>query len=169
MRNKLTLRLAYSGLLAALVALLTAYVRLPVAMLKGYAHLGDLGVLLCSLVLGPFAALPAAVGSGLADLLAGFPIYAPFTLVIKGALGFAFGKWVRLKRFSPVNLLLLILGGVFMVGAYFLTDALLYGAEAAAASFIGNCVQGGAMVAGGMVLIPVCDTLPSSIFGRLRG
>ena len=168
-RNATTLRLAYGGLLAAMIALLTAYVRLPVVMLKGYAHLGDLGILLSSLVLGPFAALPAAVGSGLADLLAGYPVYAPFTLVIKGAMGYALGKWILTRRFSVRNLIVLILTAAFMVGAYFLTDTLLYGAEAAVASFVGNCVQGGAMVAGGLVLIPLCCALPKAMLGRFRG
>jgi uncharacterized membrane protein len=168
MRNRSTLRLAYGGLLAAAIALLTAYVRLPVVMLKGYAHLGDLGILLSGLVLGPFAALPAAVGSGLADLLAGYPVYAPFTLVIKGAMGFALGRWIRVRRFSVRNLLVLVGTAAFMVGAYFLTDALLYGTEAAVASLVGNCVQGGAMVAGGLVLIPMCCSLPKEICGRIR-
>lgn len=60
-----------------MIALLTAFVRLPVVMLKGYAHLGDVGILLSSLILGPFAAVPAAVGSALADLLAATPCTPP--------------------------------------------------------------------------------------------
>ena len=166
MHRNATLKLAYGGLLAAMIALLTAYVRLPVVMLKGYAHLGDLGILLSSLMLGPFAAVPAAIGSGLADILAGYITYAPFTLIIKGAMGFFMGKWILSQRFSVRNLLVLVLTAAFMVGTYFLTDALLYGVEAAIASIVGNCVQGGAMVVGGVVLIPVFCSLPENIRRR---
>jgi len=153
--------------MAAVIAVLTAYVRLPVVMLKGYTHLGDVGILASSLILGPFALLPAAVGSALADLLAGYAQYAPFTLIIKGAMGFAMGKWISVKRFSAINLLVLFASAAFMVGAYFLTDALLYGWEAAIASVVGNCVQGTAMFAGGLVLIPLYCSLPRTIRGRL--
>ncbi len=92
MRRKRTILLAYGGLCAALIALLTAFVRLPAPTLKGYAHLGDLGILFCSMLLGPFCAVPAAAGSALADVLATYPLYAPFTLAIKALMGFWMGK-----------------------------------------------------------------------------
>ena len=133
MNHSTTRRLAYGGLMAALIALLTAYVRLDIlfflSMHSGYAHLGDVGIVLASLVMGPFAAVPAALGSTIADLLAGYVTYAPFTLVIKGAMGFILGKWLVAKRLSARNIALLILTAAFMVGAYFLTDTLLYGVE----------------------------------------
>lgn len=171
MHKTATRRLAYGGLMAALIALLTAYVRLDILFfisMKGYAHLGDVGIVLASLVMGPFAAVPAALGSALADLLAGYVTYAPFTLVIKGLMGFALGKWLAAKRFSVRNVLLLVATAAFMVGAYFLTDTLLYGVEAAIGSVFGNCVQGGAMIAGGIVLLPVYCALPESIRGRTK-
>ncbi len=165
-----TRRLAYGGLMAALIALLTAYVGLDIlfflSMRSGYAHLGDVGIVLASLVMGPFAAVPAALGSAIADLLAGYVTYAPFTLIIKGAMGFILGKWLIAKRFSVRNIALLVVTAAFMVGAYFLTDTLLYGVEAAIGSILGNCIQGVAMVAGGVVLAPLYCSLPESVRGR---
>ena len=166
MNRNATLRLAYGGVLAAMIALLTAFVRLPVVMLKGYAHLGDVGILLSSLILGPFAAVPAAGGSALADLLAGYAMYAPFTLLIKGPMGFFLGKWIARKRLSARSVILTALVALFMVGGYFLADMLLYGLEAAIASVVGNAVQGGALVAGGLVLLPLYCSLPQSIQRR---
>ena len=169
MNRTTTRRLAYGGLMAALIALLTAYVRLDILFfisMRGYAHLGDVGIVLSSLVMGPFAAVPAALGSAIADLLAGYVTYAPFTLVIKGVMGFVLGKWLAAKRLSVRNVCLLVLTAAFMVGAYFLTDTLLYGVEAAIGSVFGNCVQGGAMVAGGIVLLPIYCSLPESVRGR---
>ena len=167
MRRKRTILLAYGGLCAALIALLTAFVRLPAPMLKGYAHLGDLGILFCSMLLGPFCAVPAAAGSALADVLATYPLYAPFTLAIKALMGFWMGQRIVRQRFSLRNLLTLILNAVWMVGAYFLTDALLFGMEAAIGSFFGNLVQGIALVVGGMVLIPLVSSLPPEAFRRI--
>ena len=155
MRDQATRRLAYGGLMAALIALLTAYVHLSVfiPMQAGYAHLGDVGIVLASIIMGPFAAVPAALGSALVDVLLGaFATYAPFTLVIKGVMGFVLGKFLVAKRFSVRNACLLLLMAAFMVGAYFLTDTLLYGVEAAIGSVVGNCVQGAAMLAGGVVI-----------------
>ena len=172
MKDSKTRRLAYGGLMAALIALLTAYVRLDIlfflSMRSGYAHLGDVGIVLSSLVMGPFAAVPAALGSAIADLLAGYVTYAPFTLAIKGAMGFMLGKWLVPKRFSARNIALLVLAAAFMVGAYFLTDTLLYGLEAAIGSVIGNCVQGVAMLAGGVVLAPIYCSLPERIRGKRK-
>ena len=169
MRDQMTRRLAYGGLMAALIALLTAYVRLDIlfflSMHSGYAHLGDVGIVIASLLMGPFAAVPAALGSAIADLLAGYVTYAPFTLVIKGAMGFFMGKWLVAKRFSARNIALLLLTAAFMVGAYFLTDTLLYGVEAAIGSVVGNCVQGAAMLAGGVVILPIYCSLPERIRG----
>ena len=75
MRDQTTRRLAYGGLMAALIALLTAYVRLDIlfflSMHSGYAHLGDVGIVIASLLMGPFAAAPAALGSAIADLWRG--------------------------------------------------------------------------------------------------
>ena len=84
-----TRQLCLAGLLTAVVMVLTM-IRLPVPMTEGYAHIGDAAILLCGLVLGPLGAVPAALGSALIDLY-GFAIYAPFTLVIKGAMCFFAG------------------------------------------------------------------------------
>ena len=67
-------RLTMGGMLAALVAVFTAYVSVPIA--GGYFHPGDAMIALSAIVLGPYAAIPAAIGSGLADLLAArLPLY----------------------------------------------------------------------------------------------
>ena len=169
MRDQATRRLAYGGLMAALIALLTAYVHLSVfiPMQAGYAHLGDVGIVLASIIMGPFAAVPAALGSALVDVLLGaFATYAPFTLVIKGVMGFVLGKFLVAKCFSVRNACLLLLMAAFMVGAYFFTDTLLYGVEAAIGSVVGNCVQGGLMLVGGMVILPLYCSLPARVRGK---
>jgi hypothetical protein len=79
----LTKKLALSGVFAAVIFILTAFVRIPLA--TGYIHLGDAAIFAACVYLGRNAALSAAAGSALADLI-GYPQYAPFTFIIKGAM-----------------------------------------------------------------------------------
>ena len=77
-RNNLK-KVAYAGVLAALVFIGTE-LHIPTAI--GHINLGDLVILVSSYILGPLAFFPAAIGSTLADLLAGYPQYAVATFII---------------------------------------------------------------------------------------
>ncbi len=77
-------KLTMSALLAALTAVSVLVVQIPMPG-TGYLNLGDGIVLLCGLLLGPlYGAAAAGIGSAIADLISGYVIYAPATLVIKG-------------------------------------------------------------------------------------
>ena len=143
-----TRQLCLAGLLTAVVLVMTM-IRLPVPMMQGYPHIGDAAILLCGLVLGPMGTVPAAIGSALADLIYGYVFYAPFTLVIKGAMGFFAGKF--LKNGLSVRNILTVAG--ISVFAYFLTDMVLYGWAAAAGSIVGNIAQAIASIALGCVVL----------------
>lgn len=145
-----TRQLCLAGLLTAVVMVLTM-IRLPVPMTEGYAHIGDAAILLCGLVLGPLGAVPAALGSALIDLF-GFAIYAPFTLVIKGAMGFFAGKFLK-SGLKVKNIAIVIAISAFMVLAYFLTDMVLYGWAVALGSALGNVTQALASIALGCVVL----------------
>ncbi len=65
------------------------------------------------------------LGASLADLLLGYPLWAPFTLAIKGAEGFVVGHLARKNR----NLALLA-GASVMITGYAAMAGLLYGPKA---------------------------------------
>ena len=135
-------RLTHSGLLAALIALLTAYVKVPIP--AGFAHMGDAAVILSGLLLGPYGVLPAAVGSALGDLMAGYQHYAVFSALIKGVMAWVAGKWmIPAERVSVRNVLALIVVFLWMVIAYFPVNALLYSLDMAYVSIPGNLAQAG--------------------------
>lgn len=74
--------LTLSGVFAALIYILTAYVHVPTGV--GYTHMGDgLIFLAASLLPTPYAAAAGAIGGALADGLSGFVIWLPATVVIK--------------------------------------------------------------------------------------
>ena len=87
-RNKL-IYLTLAGVFAAMVYLLTAFVKVPTG--AGYTHAGDSAVFLAACILpAPYAAAAAAIGACLADGLGGFVIWMPATLVIKALAALCF-------------------------------------------------------------------------------
>lgn len=151
MNSKKIKRLTLGGMLAALTAVFNAYVSLPIA--GGYFHPGDAMIALSGVVLGPFAAVPAAIGSCLADLLAGYTIYAPFTFAVKGVMGLIAGWGCASGKINLRSAGALVLGGLTVVGGYFATDTILYGAETALASVPWNALQGAIYIAFGIICL----------------
>lgn len=83
-----TREVALTGLMAALVLVITRAFVLPIPQTKGFFNLGEAGVYLAAVLFGPrVGALAGGIGSALADLTLGYAHYAPFTLVIKGIEG----------------------------------------------------------------------------------
>lgn len=149
---------AYAGVLAALIFIGTE-LHIPTAI--GHINLGDLMILVSSYILGPFALVPAAIGSTLADLLAGYPQYAVATFIIKGVMGFVAG--VLLKRNSEGKVSLgrklsaSFVAEIIMIAGYFAFESLpfMYGVTAAAGSLIPNGIQASAAIVGAVPLMYV--------------
>ncbi len=148
-QKKINLRLiAECGILAALVFIGTE-LRIPTAL--GFMNLGDGVILLASYFLGPAAFFPAAIGSALGDLIAGYPVYIAPTFVIKGLMGLAAALVMRKaeeKNFAGV--LIRVVAGVIaeliMVGGYFAFETVMYGVEAASGSLVFNLIQSGVAI-----------------------
>ena len=126
MKKESVRNLALSGLLGALILLMTAYLHIPVG--KGYIHVGDAFVYLAAVLLpAPYSILTAAGAGALADLLSGYPLWAPVTFAIKGLSTLFFtAKWKE-KPLCTRNSLAPVPAGILCVGGYYLYEALLYG------------------------------------------
>ena len=158
-KNKNNLKLiAYAGVLAALVFVGTE-LHIPTAI--GYINLGDLVILLSSYILGPVAFIPAALGSTLADLLAGYPQYAVATFLIKGLMGFTAGLLLKRNAQGKTSLVrkvsVTFLAELIMIAGYFAFESLpfMYGVEAALGSVIPNGIQASAAIVGAVPLMYV--------------
>ena len=89
MKNKTTRRICLTALMAAIIYVFTAYIHVPSH--TGYTHVGDgFLYLAASLLPAPYAAAAGAIGAGLADLLSGYSIWAPGTIIIKALTAFCF-------------------------------------------------------------------------------
>ena len=154
MSDKQVRRLAMSGVMAALVFVMTYLPKVPVPVTGGYVHLGDGMVFLAAMLLGPMGVAAAAVGSALSDLVGGYMTYLIPTFLIKGVM--ALVAW---KLYKPGNwlqiIIAFILAEVVMVAGYFAFEAVLYGVPAALGAVGPNAIQGVAGVAVGLL----CATL----------
>lgn len=159
---------AFAGIGAALVFVATFSVRIPIPATEGYLNLGDAVILILSYILGPWAFFPAAVGSAMGDLIAGYAQYIIPTFIIKGSMALFAGLVFKKVSGSDISLIRRILAfagaEVIMVGGYFLFESLpfMYGPAAAALSVPFNLIQG---AAGILVAVPVSYV---KAFGKFR-
>jgi len=157
-----TRTLTVNALLVALTAVATLVIRFPTPATQGYLNLGDAVIFVAALCFGPRAgALAGGIGSSMADLLGGYPHWAPFTLLIKGTEGAVTGLLCRPAGPRKVlrALLSVIAGGLCMVTGYFAVETFLYGLGPAVAGVPGNGLQA---VGGILVGLPAASALVRS-------
>lgn len=84
-------KIIINALFIALTAILTIFIYFPIGNQGGYFNLGDVIIVISSLLFGPVSgAIIGGFGSMIADLFMA-PSYAIFTLFIKGLEGFLIG------------------------------------------------------------------------------
>lgn len=140
--NDKTKRLTTTAVVAALVYVITMLIVIPVPAIKGaYFNLGDVIIYCAAFLLGgPYAAIAAALGSGLADLTLGSALYAPATVVIKGLMALAAGAITKKPNLSKY-ILACVVGGLIMAGGYGLYEVIIFGASAAVLTVVPNLIQ----------------------------
>jgi len=135
--NEKIKKLAFMGLFSALLVVATAVLRFPVPTFNLYFNLGEAIIYLAAMLYGPgYGALIGGVGSAVADILGGYPVWAPITFIIKGLEGYIVGSVARKNRYLAVAL-----GGITMMAGYALAAGLLYGIGAVPIELAGDFVQ----------------------------
>lgn len=141
--------LVESSLLIALVFIATKFIniRLPISINGGLIHLGNVILFTSAIVFGKRkGALAGGIGMALFDLVSGWTLWAPFTLVLRGIMGYIIGKiaWANNKNGDNTitNIIAIILAGIWMLVGYYVTEVLLYGNIVSPLTSIpGNIVQ----------------------------
>ena len=153
-----TKKIALSGILTALVFVVTYLIKIPIPSTEGYVNPGDSVILISAFILGPYAAIPAAIGSALSDLLAGYAVYILPTFIIKGLVGLVAGLILKHGAGESVSfgrrLVAFTVAELIMVGGYFAFESMpfMYGVAAALVSVPFNLIQG---LAGMLMAFPV--------------
>ncbi len=89
MKIKKIHKISLCAMFTALVFVATYLIAIPMPAV-GYVNLGDAFIVLSAIILGPiYGAACGGIGSMLADILLGYGIYAPATLVIKALMAIA--------------------------------------------------------------------------------
>ncbi len=156
MKDNTIKNLVFAALFAALSCVATMVIRIPTPI-GGYIHAGDAIVLLSAFLLGPWwGAAAAGLGSGLADLIAGYGLYVPGTFAIKFIVALLGGLILRCRFIHalPVRAVVAgLVGETFMVLGYLGYEALILGYGAAAVGGVPmNCIQGAFGVVAGAAL-----------------
>ena len=125
-RNNKVLIMILTALMIALTFVAGSVIKIPT--LNGFMQPGDCMILLGAVLLGKKrGALSAAIGMGLIDATSGYLIWAPFSFVIQGAMGFVAGY--LFERFKVKNykayLISFIVAGFVSLGGYFIANSIM--------------------------------------------
>lgn len=149
--------LTFAAVFTALTYVFTAFIniRLPIAANGGLVHLGNVPLFLCAIIFGKkIGAIAGGVGMALFDLLSGWTLWAPFTLVIVALMGYVVGTITERHRGFGWDVLAISAACVIKVVGYYIAEGILYKNWIAPVTSIpGNLVQIG--VAAVIVLIVV--------------
>jgi len=156
-------------ILAALCCVATPLTRIPVPAAGGFIHAGDSVILVGAVFFGPFfGAVVGGIGSTFADIFAGAAVWAPFTLCIKGLMGFLAGVIAdynkgNKKVFSPRNVLAVFVCEATMVAGYFTAVMIMLDLKTASAAALLDLVQagGGALIY--FILAPVVSRVTKNM------
>lgn len=115
--------LCRAAIFAAIIFVFTAYLHIPSH--TGYTHVGDGFLYLAACLLPPgYAAAAGAVGAGLADLLSGYAIWMPGTIIIKAVTALFFSYKAK-RVVCTRNLVALLPSWAVCIGGYYLYEALI--------------------------------------------
>lgn len=115
--------------------------RIPIPFTQGYVNLSDAMIFLAVIMLGyKYGAIAAGLGAMLGDFMAGFAMWAPWTLGIKACMALIFGMIIQStlasgnsrrklsdRGFLSIEIIGMILAGAFMTCGYYVAEGIMYG------------------------------------------
>lgn len=143
-KTKPVLLLTFTGLFAAMITIMTAYIfHIPYGANGGYIHFGDALIYIAAVLLPrPYALAAAAIGGGMADLLTA-PMWAPATIIIKMLITLPFTSH-KGRMLSPRNIAAPFIAALLSASGYYLAEGILFGSFLSPiASFAGSVIQSG--------------------------
>lgn len=142
-------KITLTAIFAALIAVMTAFIKVPTGINEGYLHFGDSMIYLAGCLLGPYAVIAAALGGALADILAGAAVWALPTAIIKACNSVPFiiatAMYVKHKGSHKIihlsTLLMTVGSGLITVFGYLIAEGLMYSFPSALTSVPFSIIQ----------------------------
>lgn len=143
-------KVALGAVIASVVTVATM-LHIPVPGFRLYFNLGEGVIYVIALTLGArYGALCGGLGAALADLILGYPLWAPLTLCIKGLEGYVVGNLAPKGKSVAIAA-----GAIVMIAGYTSAAGLLYGWKAAPVEFVTDIIQTGMGTAFALLFTPI--------------
>ncbi|MBR3770951.1 MAG: ECF transporter S component [Clostridium sp.] len=159
-------KLVITAVCIALTYVFTSMVniRLPIGGSGGLIHLGNVPLFIAAILFGrKTGALAGGIGMALFDLLSGWTLWAPFTLVIVGSMGYVVGAITEKHRGFAWNTWAMICACAIKIAGYYIAEGIIYGNWLAPVfSIPGNLIQVGVAAA---LVLPVAGYLKKAVSG----
>ena len=164
-------QVAVNGISIALVFIATGFInlRLPIVANGGLIHLGNVPLFLAAIIFGKkTGAISGAVGMALFDLFSGWTLWAPFTFVIVGIMGWVVGKITEDKSHNTIlwYVIAILAALAIKIVGYYIAEGIIYGNWVApAASIPGNIVQ---ILTAAVIVLPLAKPLKKQLSAITR-
>ncbi len=112
-----------------LVCTMFVNIRLPIMGNGGLIHLGNVPLFLAAIIYGKRSgAIAGAFGMGLFDLISGWTMWAPFTFVVVGAMGYTAGLISEKMNARPIiaNSVAIFAALIIKIVGYYFAEVILY-------------------------------------------
>ena len=150
-------KIASLSILIAVTTVFTYIIRIPIAPTRGYINFGDVAIFFTAVTFGPITALlSGGIGTALADLFAGYPIWAPISFFAHGLQGLVVGLILTNKINFPRLIAAAASAIIIMGGIYFITAGIMYGFGPASVEIPGNILQN---LAGIIIGVPLAGAV----------
>lgn len=156
--------IAITGVCIALTFVATGFIniRLPIAANGGLVHLGNVPLFLAAIIYGKrTGALAGSFGMALFDVMGGWLLWAPFTFVTVGLMGYAVGAITEKHHGFKWNVLAIAVACVIKIVGYYIAEVFIYGnLVAPVLSIPGNLVQIGVAA---VLVLPIAEVVRRAI------
>lgn len=160
----MTSRIAITGVCIALTFVATGFIniRLPIAANGGLVHLGNVPLFLAAMLYGKrTGALAGSFGMALFDLFGGWVLWAPFTFVTVGLMGYAVGAITEKHHGFWWNVAAVLAACAVKVAGYYLAEGIIYGNWITPVlSIPGNLVQ---IAVAAVLVLPIVEAVRKAV------
>jgi uncharacterized membrane protein len=155
--------LVINALFIALTVVATMFIniRLPIMGNGGLIHMGNIPLFIAAFVYGrKTGAIAGAFGMGLFDIISGWALWAPFTFVIVGAMGYVAGLMAEKMPGKKVFVYSLAVAAalVIKIVGYYFTEVVLYG----------NWIQPFGSIPGNVMQVLIAGLIVIPLAGRMK-
>jgi uncharacterized membrane protein len=136
----------------------------------GLIHFGNVFLFTAALLFGPkYGAWSGAIGMGLFDVLGGYAIWAPCTIIVRYLMGLVVGHLGYQKTSPSRQFLAMVMGGIICIVGYYVYEGIFISNFIVALSFaLGDLISITAAIIITFLLLPLVKRLREFVKIRFK-